>query len=56
MGLTHGTAAGNIVEVNGPYAEYGIPEYSEDQGVLMVKLPGRLLFSAGNDELTLKSR
>jgi hypothetical protein len=56
--LVHGIAAGNIVEVAGPRAEIGAITLSEEAGVMMATVPGRLLPSAasGNDELTITSK
>ncbi len=56
--LIHGTVVGNIVQIDAPRAEIGLPTFSEEQGIVMMGLPLRLLPStgAGNDELTVTSK
>lgn len=56
--LIHGTVVGNIVQLDAPRAEIGLPAFSEEQGIVMMTLPLRLLPStgAGNDELTIQSK
>ena len=57
MQLVHGTATGNIVQVDGARAEIGLITTPEDQGQLMASVPLRLLpTAAGNDELTFTSK
>lgn len=55
--IVHGTAAGNIVQVDAPRCEIDLPDMPDEQGVLMLSVPLRLLpTAAGNDELTITSK
>lgn len=55
--VVHGTTAGNIVEVNAPRAEVGLPTLSDEEGDTMISIPLRLIPSAaGNDEITITTR
>lgn len=55
--VVHGIAAGNIVQVDGARGEIGLITLSEDQGVAMATIPGRLLpTAAGNDELSITAK
>ncbi|MNR59506.1 hypothetical protein D3C85_1807750 [compost metagenome] len=54
VSITHGTVAGNIVEIKAPSAQLTNPAYSEQDNVAMLELdmnvnPG----VAGNDELEI---
>jgi len=50
----HGTTAGNIITFTAPTCNLGSPEYDEDAGVIMLKLPFMPQpTAAGNDEFTL---
>ena len=52
--VTHGTSAGHIIEVNAPTMEVGVITMSDEEGDVMVNIPGRLVpTDAGNDELTI---
>ena len=53
LAVTHGTAAGNIVEVNGPNVEVGRPTQGATQGIANYTLPLGLIPDAGNDELSI---
>jgi hypothetical protein len=55
--VVHGTAAGNIVQVDAARAEIGLIATPEEQGFLMASIPMRLLpSSAGNDDFTITSK
>lgn len=56
--IVHGTAAGNIVQVDAARCEIGAITTPEDQGILMASIPIRLLPStaSGNDELVITSK
>lgn len=57
MQVVHGTAAGNIVQVDAARCETGLITTSEEEGDLMLNVPLRLIpSSAGNDELTITSK
>lgn len=51
--LQHGTVAGNIVKVDNPAVQIGIPEYGESQKIVNNKLKLMLRPSSGNDEITI---
>lgn len=55
--VIHGTVAGNIVQIDAPKLQLtaGIT-FSEEQGMLMMSMPFKLLPNAGNDEITITSR
>ena len=48
--VTHGTVAGNIIEMKGPAVEIGKPSQGQTQGILNYTLPLALCPNAGNDE------
>ena len=54
----HGIVAGNIIQIQTPYATLGKPKYGEKDGILMIK--GELDYmpngTAGNNELSLTAR
>lgn len=55
--VVHGTAAGNIVQVDAARCEIDLPDLSGEQGALMMSVGLRLLpTAAGNDELTITSK
>lgn len=58
MQLIHGTVAGNIVQIDAARAETGAITFSEENGLVMATIPGRLLpsTSTGNDEITITSK
>jgi hypothetical protein len=58
MQVIHGTAAGNIVQVDAARAETDPPAFTEEQGIVMVTIAGSLLPSSatGNDEITITSK
>jgi len=50
----HGTTAGNIITFTAPTCTLGSPEYEDNDGIIMLKLPFMPQpTAAGNDELTL---
>lgn len=51
--LVHGTAAGNIVQIDAPAVEIGRPSQGQTQGVVNYSLPLMLTPGAGNDELSI---
>ncbi|WFE92305.1 phage tail tube protein [Roseibium porphyridii] len=51
--LVHGTAAGNIVQIDAPNVEVGRPSQGQTQGVVNYSLPLMLVPNTGNDELTI---
>jgi hypothetical protein len=51
--FAHGTAAGNILTLNVPYADLTMPEDSDSDGIRMLNLPFVATPSSGNDELSL---
>lgn len=51
--LVHGTAAGNIVQVDAPKVEIGRPAQGQTQGVVNYSLPLMLTPDTGNDEFTI---
>lgn len=53
LALVHGTAAGNIVEVNGPAMEVGKPTQGQTDGILNYTLPLSFCPVAGRDELSI---
>lgn len=51
--VVHGTAAGNIVQIDHPALQIsGNVEFSEEQGVVMMTMPVTALPVSGNDEVT----
>jgi hypothetical protein len=57
LALTHGTIAGNIVEINAPAVQItGNIAMSEEQGKVMMTMPVTFLPVAGNDEVTFTSK
>lgn len=56
LNLTHGTAAGNTVEVNGVAVEIGRPTQGETDGIVNYSLPLSLCPVNGLDELTITVR
>jgi hypothetical protein len=50
----HGTTAGNIITFTAPTCTLGSPEYEDNDGIIMLKLPFMPQpTAAGNDEFTL---
>ncbi|HYI39992.1 MAG TPA: phage tail tube protein [Allosphingosinicella sp.] len=56
--IIHGTAAGNIVQIDAARAETGVITFPEEQGIVMMSIPLRFLPSTatGNDEITVTSK
>lgn len=53
MQLIHGTAAGNIVQLDAPAVQVFQPRYGEQQGISTLEMGLAFVPSAGNDELTI---
>jgi hypothetical protein len=51
--VTHGTTAGNKVQIAAPNAQITQPNYSDKDGIAMIQASLVLVPGAGNDELTL---
>lgn len=51
--LIHGTAAGNIIQIDAPKVQIGRPSIADAQGVATLSLPLRLTPDAGDDDFTL---
>lgn len=51
--LTHGTVAGNIIELTGPKVGTGSPTEQDRNGVQMLSVPLTVNPDAGNDELVI---
>jgi hypothetical protein len=50
----HGTTAGNIITFTAPTCTLGSPEYEDNDGIIMLKMPFMPQpTAAGNDEFTL---
>lgn len=57
MAITHGTVAGNIVQIDAPKLQIsGNVSLSEEQGKMMMTMPVTLLPNAGNDEVVFTSK
>lgn len=56
MLATHGTVAGNIVEIQSPAVQVGEPTYGNTQGILNTSLPLVPCPVAGDDEAVLRVR
>lgn len=57
LSLTHGTIAGNIVQLTGPSVQIGNPTYEDDNGLALFSLP--LMFNitgGGNNEYFIRVR
>lgn len=54
IAITHGAAAGNTVDIDVPaFQVTGDPEISEEQGEVMLTLPGDFIPVNGNDEVVI---
>jgi len=51
--FTHGTAAGNTVQVSSTKADIGDVAYAEEDGIQMLEIPYTLVPTSANDELTI---
>lgn len=54
--ITHGTTAGNIVDITAPKVQLTDPQYQDLNGISMTQYNLRLLPNAGNDEIRILSR
>lgn len=53
LSITHGTTAGNIIQVNLPKAQLTNPTYSDDNNVAMLNLTMNVNPNQGNDEIEI---
>jgi hypothetical protein len=53
LAITHGTAAGNKVQIAAPNTQITQPNYSDKDGIAMIQANLVLVPGTGNDELTL---
>ena len=51
--LTHGTTAGNIIQIDAPRVQLSDPSYSDDDGVAMMNAKMSLVPAIGNDEIII---
>ena len=51
--FTHGTAAGNTVQVSSTKADIGDVAYGEEDGIQMLEIPYTLVPTSANDEVTI---
>ena len=51
--FTHGTAAGNTVQVSSTKADIGDVAYAEEDGIQMLEIPYTLVPTSANDELAI---
>lgn len=51
--LTHGTVAGNIVQVDAGKVQFGKPVYTNDEDIAQLTVPIRLLPTDGDDEIKI---
>lgn len=56
LALTHGTVAGNIIELASTRLNLGTPTFSTEQNRLMMSAPFNLVPSAAGNEFTLKTK
>jgi hypothetical protein len=54
LDITHGTAAGNIVQIESSRVDVSNPTYQDNNGIQMLSVPITLVPStSGNDEITI---
>lgn len=53
LALTHGTVAGNIINITAPKVQIVEPTYAEESGIAMLELGVRLLPDVGDDEIKI---
>jgi len=51
--ITHGTIAGSIVKIDSPSVQLSDPQYSDDNGIVMMQTTLTLVPKVGNDELVI---
>lgn len=56
INLVHGTSAGQIIEIEAPKAQFTNPQFSDQDGVLMLTAGLALNPDAGNDEVVVIAR
>lgn len=53
VSITHGTASGNIVKIDGPKVQLTNPQYAESDGIAMLNMSLAFQPDTGNDEITI---
>jgi hypothetical protein len=53
LSITHGTVAGNMVKIDSPSVQLSDPQYSDDNGIVMMQTSLQLVPKVGNDELVI---
>ncbi len=53
LAITHGTVAGNIIEIDAPKVQLTDPSYSDSDGIAMLGTKLSFQPDAGNDELVI---
>ncbi len=58
LALTHGAAAGNIIEINCPNVQIGKPTISDENGISMIQMPLRIASTSAtaNDDIQVIAR
>lgn len=56
LALTHGTVAGNIIEISAPAVQIVEPTYAEESGIAMLELGVRLLPNTGDDDIQIVTK
>lgn len=51
---THGTTAGNKIEVSCPTSDIGAPSYTDSDGITLLECPFTAVPNSGNDEVSIK--
>lgn len=54
--IVHGTAAGNIIQIDAPKVQIGAPSYQDQDGVAMLQCDLTFTPSAGNDEISIVAK
>ncbi|MGX7006209.1 phage tail tube protein [Caballeronia sp. KNU42] len=53
LSITHGTIAGNIVQIDSPSVQLSEPQYSDQDGIVQMQTALSLIPRVGNDELLI---
>ncbi|CAN7266152.1 phage tail tube protein [Caballeronia sp. LjRoot31] len=56
LSITHGTLAGNIIQIDSPSVQLSEPQYSDQDGIAQMQTALTLVPRAGNDELVITLR
>lgn len=51
--LIHGVGAGNIVQIDAPRVQVGVPKHRDSQGISMLDIPLTLVPDTGDDEIKI---